>query len=371
MHNERKKWFSNHTCLAPQWQATTHTSAKTIQYRKYYLNLHLHWCTMLFLQNIRSQTSTMWQNGTVATHAEASKQMDDKLKVNLMDNYHKLMTDRCTKWLQCLKGTVRQRYTDGQIEQVDAIWDMCMECNGTEDSNDNCSTSSDEWWCGKVQCLTDQHSEQPGVEPDPAPNWYKEITTKLDQAYGQHTLAPTTVQIPPMLESPLQLCTSNITQPTIQPTLTDDNSLIHGKLHSNGNTTEKAAMRIFHKALTAMKTPLHPIRVHIDRGANRSITNDITLLTNYRNIKRYPMNGVSDNGPIIYCTSKGLFPWKTDTGEVILVNCIYRSATAETVISPTDIVVNHISNFTGVIPTQVKAALIFIVEMEHHHYNTH
>jgi hypothetical protein len=75
---------------------------------------------------------------------EASKHMEDKLKAKLMDNYPELMMDCHTKQLQRLKGTVRQLYTDGQFEQADAMWDMCMESNVQIEDADDCSTSSDE-----------------------------------------------------------------------------------------------------------------------------------------------------------------------------------------------------------------------------------
>ncbi len=69
-----------------------------------------------------------------------------------------------------------------------------------------------------------------------------------------------------------------------------DTYVIHGKLHGNSNIYKKTMIRVFHKGLSTMNRPMHPIRVNIGWGANQSITNDITLLINYQNIKGYPMN---------------------------------------------------------------------------------
>ena len=86
----------------------------------------------------------------------------------------------------------------------------------------------------------------------------------------------------------------------------------------------------------------HRFLIQIDGGANRSITNNADILINFRNIKRYAMAGISDNNPAIYCTGKGLLPWIADTGEILYVSCYYSHQAAETLISPTDVVLNHI-----------------------------
>jgi transposase InsO family protein len=87
----------------------------------------------------------------------------------------------------------------------------------------------------------------------------------------------------------------------------------------------------------------HTIRVHVDGGANRSVTNNSNILTHFRNIKKYAMQGVAD-GPAIHCTAMGFFPWQSDAGEVLHVKCYFCPEVAETIVSPTDIVNNHIND---------------------------
>ncbi len=91
--------------------------------------------------------------------------------------------------------------------------------------------------------------------------------------------------------------------------------------------------------------PTKPIRVHVDGGANRSITNDLTLLTAFRNIKRYAINGVADQGPAVICTGMGYLPWRATSGETLYIKCYYSNNAADTIVSPTDAVIHHMSAF--------------------------
>jgi hypothetical protein len=86
------------------------------------------------------------------------------------------------------------------------------------------------------------------------------------------------------------------------------------------------------------------IKLHIDGGANRSITNDINLLLNYKNIKTYRMSSAGGENDIA-CTGVGYLPWRSDTGETILIKCYFSQNAPETIISPSDIVMNHMSTY--------------------------
>jgi hypothetical protein len=88
----------------------------------------------------------------------------------------------------------------------------------------------------------------------------------------------------------------------------------------------------------------HSICIHVDGGANRSVTNNPDILTGYKNIKRYPLSGVSGDGPAIHCTGMGYLPWKSDTSETVYIKCYYSKDAAETIVSPTDVVANHITD---------------------------
>ncbi len=62
-------------------------------------------------------------------------------------------------------------------------------------------------------------------------------------------------------------------------------------------------------------------------------------------IKSYAINGVSSDGPAIYCTGIGFLPWCTANGEVLYVKCYYSQQAADTIISPTDIVVTNYTDY--------------------------
>ncbi len=87
------------------------------------------------------------------------------------------------------------------------------------------------------------------------------------------------------------------------------------------------------------------IQMHVDGGANRSITNDSALLIHFRNIKPYTISGVNAEDSGVSCTGLGYLPWKTPDGDVLLVKCYYSASASDTIISPSDVVLNHISDF--------------------------
>jgi hypothetical protein len=98
----------------------------------------------------------------------------------------------------------------------------------------------------------------------------------------------------------------------------------------------------------AMATPMPTTtnyRLHIDGGANMSITNDANLLINYRNIKKFPIAGVSGETPALYATGMGYLPWRSQDDQTLLVKCYYSSQAAETIISPTDIAINKYTDY--------------------------
>jgi hypothetical protein len=114
-----------------------------------------------------------------------------------------------------------------------------------------------------------------------------------------------------------------------------------------GHSITKATTRLMQKAWSLVQATSVTVRIHVDGGANRSLTNDKSLLIKFKNIKRYPMAGVSSDGPALVCTGVGYLPWQADTGQIVLVKCYYSSDAADTIISPTDIVVNNMSNYKG------------------------
>jgi hypothetical protein len=91
--------------------------------------------------------------------------------------------------------------------------------------------------------------------------------------------------------------------------------------------------------------PSSQLRIHCDAGANHSVTNDLSLLTNFKNIKKLAMNGIAENTPAIYCTGIGYLPWVSNEGYTLLVRCYYSAQAAETIISPNDIVITNCTDY--------------------------
>jgi len=83
------------------------------------------------------------------------------------------------------------------------------------------------------------------------------------------------------------------------------------------------------------------IKIQIDGGANRSITNNINNLINVQHINPYPIYGVSGEAEALQCTAKGFLPWTADSGQTINVPCFFSPQAAEPIISPTDVVLSH------------------------------
>jgi hypothetical protein len=84
---------------------------------------------------------------------------------------------------------------------------------------------------------------------------------------------------------------------------------------------------------------------HIDGGANRSITPFKHHLIHFRIIKAYHVLGVNKEDPALTVTGTGYLPWCAPGGTILLVRCLYSSQAADTIISPTDVVLNHQSHF--------------------------
>jgi hypothetical protein len=77
------------------------------------------------------------------------------------------------------------------------------------------------------------------------------------------------------------------------------------------------------------------LQLHIDGGANCSITNDLMHLLHYKNIKPYYMSSASQDNSI-RCTAVGYLPWHSPSGKCILVKCYYSPQATGTIVSPSD-----------------------------------
>jgi hypothetical protein len=146
-------------------------------------------------------------------------------------------------------------------------------------------------------------------------------------------------------DTPSYISQQNISETSApHPTIAEIATLPEPK---EGHSATKATTRLMQKAWSLVQASSVTVRIHVDGGANRSLTNDKSQLIKFKNIKKYPMAGVSSDGPALICTGVGYLPWQADTGTIVLVKCYYSSDAADTIISPTDIVVNNISNYKG------------------------
>jgi deoxyuridine 5'-triphosphate nucleotidohydrolase len=84
-----------------------------------------------------------------------------------------------------------------------------------------------------------------------------------------------------------------------------------------------------------------PIQVQIDGGANRSITSRHDILHRFKTTTAYPIYGVNKEDVALQCTGRGYLPWVAENGDTLYVPMFYSPDAAETIISPTDVVMSH------------------------------
>ena len=141
-------------------------------------------------------------------------------------------------------------------------------------------------------------------------------------------------------------------------------STIYDLMHQKDATTKWAPVADIR---TLLETTLE-IKVHIDGGANRSITNDERLLHNIQPISNYKMRG-ADGNPTINCTKVGYFRLLSQGYGTINVKMYYSPEVTETIASPGDITSSsdnifeiwnqhaNMSNGTGYIEFSSKSGL--------------
>ncbi len=136
--------------------------------------------------------------------------------------------------------------------------------------------------------------EPPDVEPDSThQKGFQNILEHIIQASTDNNIAPTAIEN----SSPIIHQTYSahlINPPLLDPTQHDqgitakaiptDNHFISQTLPEADDTTH-AFTRILQRHHQEIQYPTQLIRVHVDGGANRSITNDKSILTGFRNIK--------------------------------------------------------------------------------------
>jgi hypothetical protein len=84
-----------------------------------------------------------------------------------------------------------------------------------------------------------------------------------------------------------------------------------------------------------------------DGGANRSVTSSKSLLVHFEEISDYGINGVKEGEAAIVCTGRGFIPWRANSGEIILIRCLYCAEASGTIISPSDVNAQYVDRYGG------------------------
>jgi len=87
------------------------------------------------------------------------------------------------------------------------------------------------------------------------------------------------------------------------------------------------------------------IRMHMDSGANRSITDDDRLLYDVRHIEPYYMHGAQSGDADIVCTKVGYLRLACRGGGSVKVKVFFSPNISETILSPGDITTAEDNNF--------------------------
>jgi hypothetical protein len=125
------------------------------------------------------------------------------------------------------------------------------------------------------------------------------------------------------------------------------NAIKHELNDNNPSIKDNKTKGIMRRAMATLIPPTTHYQLHINGGANMSFTNDASLLMNYRNIKRFPITGVSGAAPALYVTGVGYLPWRSHDDKTLLVKCYFSDHAAEMIISPTDIAINKYADYNA------------------------
>ena len=90
--------------------------------------------------------------------------------------------------------------------------------------------------------------------------------------------------------------------------------------------------------------PIHAICMLMDLGANLSATCYQHLLRNYATISPKTIGGANKDSGSITVLGFGYLEWYTSSGQLLLVKCYYSPDLGETIVSPTNVVLNQFLN---------------------------
>jgi hypothetical protein len=105
--------------------------------------------------------------------------------------------------------------------------------------------------------------------------------------------------------------------------------------------TSPYSIRYYTQTEPIDNVPVIQIKIQIDGGANRSITSRQDLLHRYKPTNAYPIYGVNKDDVALQCVGRGYLPWIADSGDTLYIPMFFSPEAAETIISPTDVVLSH------------------------------
>ena len=100
----------------------------------------------------------------------------------------------------------------------------------------------------------------------------------------------------------------------------------------------------FNTPITKQFLKSHFFRLHVDGGANCSVTNYCDYLDTSWDITPYKIVGIGDG---ITCTAKVIFHLIFTDGSVLTITMFYSKEATETTVSPTDTVFSNADSFSG------------------------
>ena len=67
----------------------------------------------------------------------------------------------------------------------------------------------------------------------------------------------------------------------------------------------------------------------------------------YKSITQvYNIYGVEKEAVVVQCTGKGFLPWQSKNGDLLCIPCYYSEQAADSIISPTNVVLSHIQLYS-------------------------
>ena len=90
------------------------------------------------------------------------------------------------------------------------------------------------------------------------------------------------------------------------------------------------------------------LQLQSNSGANRNVTNDKSLLQQYKHLQSYSISGINDDPSAnISCIGYGFMPWTSNQNKTILINVLHFPNCWGTIVSPTAIVTQFIHHYQG------------------------